>query len=193
MDPGTLSGAAGSGPPDRGPFDSLNDGLFRGDLRPCGIPAPGPLAGPPSAGTTRFEVDRSLPGRQVLEQFLNGRARSAAPGGGAIRMFCLDASADEPESLCLSAADYIRRGAFPPAFRARAETLASEIRRRRAGSESLAPEQYRRCLGDSLRVTCLFTITCPVLSKPDLRPYLKAMGPDAFVNLVDCVTVNREP
>lgn len=31
-----------------------------------------------------------------------------------------------------------------------------------------------------------FAIRCPVVSSPDLRPYLRALGPDALAGIVDC-------
>lgn len=47
--------------------------------------------------------------------------------------------------------------------------------------------------GDSPGTTCLFLIRCPVISAPTLRPYLNALGPDAFANMFECGPAARRP
>jgi hypothetical protein len=39
----------------------------------------------------------------------------------------------------------------------------------------------------------LSLVACPVLSRPDLRPYLDSIDLSAIVNLFDCVTPARKP
>lgn len=39
----------------------------------------------------------------------------------------------------------------------------------------------------------LYFITCPAISRPELRPYLAAIDLSAIVNLFDCVTPQRKP
>jgi len=51
---------------------------------------------------------------------------------------------------------------------------------------SLPPE-------DSLRVTPLFTVRCPILFAPALGGYLGSLGPDALADLLRCPTPRREP
>jgi hypothetical protein len=40
---------------------------------------------------------------------------------------------------------------------------------------------------------CVFTIRCPILSAPRLRPYLGALGPDALTRLFTCFPVSGGP
>lgn len=47
------------------------------------------------------------------------------------------------------------------------------------------PVALRRALGDR-GATPLFALRCPVVCRPELRPYLEAIGPDALVDLHDC-------
>jgi hypothetical protein len=39
----------------------------------------------------------------------------------------------------------------------------------------------------------LFFIACPVISRPEVRPYLESIDLSAIVNLFDCVTAGRKP
>lgn len=45
---------------------------------------------------------------------------------------------------------------------------------------------------DTVRANCIFRVACPVVSRPALRPYLHALGPDALVNLLSYATTGRK-
>ena len=133
-----------------------------------------------------FDVDPALPGRQVIQRFVDAKEKSRGPAARALRcrLFHLDASREDPDSLALSAADYVRRGSFPPELRARADTLAAEVRQRRIAALRPDPEWLEvrlRALGVSL----LFVPRCPVLGAPERRTTLNALGVDALVDLLD--------
>lgn len=120
---------------------SLNRELFRGDLRMFPFPDLPAARGTPG----RFEVDRSSPGWQTIERFLNrGKDARAVPGEPSpIRVTLLDTPTDPPQ--------------VPGA------------------------------------TAILFGIRCPVVSAPNLRRYLRALGPDALVDMLDCRPARREP
>jgi hypothetical protein len=55
-----------------------------------------------------------------------------------------------------------------------------------------APSDAWSSLRDSLHVVPLFAVRCPVVSAPELRPYIRSIGADALVNMLVCRPVHRE-
>ncbi len=182
-------GGPGSAGPASSGLEALNQQLFRGDLA-----AWEPTVGPPPPDPGRFVVDSSWPGQGFVEAFLNrGReGRSPPPAGVATYLLYLDSPVAARDSLILALADYVRTGPFPPHRRARADSLAAEVRRSDVAGPASDPDRFERCLRE-LRVTPLFTIACPLLYGPELRPYLSALGPDSLVNLLQCAPAGRRP
>ena len=172
---------------------SLNQEVFRGDLvawsRAARWAAPGAV-GPDARGAeaVRFSVDPACPGQWVLSRFLDRRspppaARDERPE---LQLFYVDAPVASPDAFVLAIADHVRRGAYPPAVRARADSVAARIRRGPAAGASPPAEKWAASLADSLRVRPLFAVGCPLVCAPGLRPYLVALGPDALVSLLAC-------
>lgn len=169
--------------PDSAALAALERELFRGDLAPW----PGPQLPAPPAGPVRFEVDPSCPGRAAMERVLNReRSPGRRPATPSFRVFVLDAAPDAPDSLAIAAAEYVRRGPFPPELRARAEAFAAAARGRATGSESPAPEALDHVLRETLGITLLFTLRTPIVCAPSLRPIVEALGPDALGALAEC-------
>jgi len=75
---------------------------------------------------------------------------------------------------------YLNRGEGPPGAPPAAEVIRVAYLDAPAGAQ------------DSSRPVWFFTVGCPVLSRPELRPYLSALGPDMLANLFDCATPGRE-
>jgi hypothetical protein len=48
-------------------------------------------------------------------------------------------------------------------------------------------------LGDTKPSLWLFHVGCPVISRPELRPYIESIDLSAIVNLFDCETSSRKP
>lgn len=55
-----------------------------------------------------------------------------------------------------------------------------------------APGVAWSSLRDSLHVVPLFAVRCPVVSAPELRPYIRSIGADALVNMLVCRPTHRE-
>ena len=62
-----------------------------------------------------------------------------------------------------------------------------------AGQKPRDPDWTLRYLRDSLHVTFLFAMPCPVLCAPKLRSYVARLGADAIVNLLDCEPAGHQP
>jgi hypothetical protein len=177
----------------------LTQEAFRGDLVPwrqvAGWAAtPDSPPGSRRLETVRYAVDPSWPGQRVLERILNRGTEPQAirDDAQAVRLFYIHSPIAAPESLALGVADHVRTGAFTPEVRARADSLAGEIRRLPTAREPVSP----RWLGQSLRdlhVTLLFAIRCPLICAPRIRPYVKTLGTEAFVNLLDCLPADHRP
>jgi hypothetical protein len=69
-----------------------------------------------------------------------------------------------------------------PSCPGRAELQRYLYRRVLTPSQGLVRIEYRADLAGSP----LFAIRCPVVSRPDLRAYLSALGPDRLADLIDC-------
>ena len=178
-------------------FEALNQNLFRGDLRvpwdvtaSCGDTTPrGPTV------PVRYEVDTRSPGKLVLERFLNrdlppSRATGDLP---VVHLFYLDSRADVGDEAVLAAAEYIRRGPFPHALRARADRLLTTSQRRDSADGSRDPWWFHQAARDSLGLTFPLTIECQVVCDPRLLPYVSNLGASRFVDLFDCVGPERRP
>jgi hypothetical protein len=181
------SGALAPGAP---ALAALNQEYFRGDLAPWRDPNDaGPPASPPPASVdVHYHVDYSCPGSGALNRFLE-RFPGTAPFS--IRLFYLDAPAGAPDSLARAVARHLRNELYSRENAARADTLELEVGR--FGSDPAAPERVRRYLRDTLHVAYLFTVRCPILLDPGLRPYVMALGPDEIVGLLDCAAAGRAP
>jgi hypothetical protein len=177
---------------------SLNQQLFRGDLAawPPAAAGTAPISPHSRAGRERdagrYSVDPSLPGRRVLERFLNRGQTPPEPGSDAsvIRILYLDAPIGSSDSLALAAADYVRREADAPSLRARADSLAARARRWAPAGESPTPERLLGMLGE-INVTPLFVVRCRVVSAAEIRPFLDQLGADAFASIIACTPEGR--
>jgi len=145
---------------------SLNREIFRGDLAPWREFAarsgrPLPPSTPAEWNVARFEVDPAVPGRQLLERFLNrGRKSQAARDTAAVvRLLYLDL----PVERTLDSP-----GSFAPGTSADSRDLP--------GPAPIWPA----------RTAPLFAIRCPVVAASQLLPYLAALGPDFLVGMLDC-------
>ena len=78
--------------PDSATLRSLNEGLFRGDLAPCGA-----VGATTPDEPIRFAVDPACPGRGAIEPYLN----RGAPGGAApeARLALVDSPGTAPETV----------------------------------------------------------------------------------------------
>jgi hypothetical protein len=100
-----------------------------------------------------------------MERSLN-RDRLKGPGaGGTVQVTYLDAPRHSPDSLASAAADFVARADIPGALRE----------------------------GAARRVKFLFAVRCPVVCAPDLRAYVRALGPDALVDMVECWRASGKP
>ena len=165
---------------------ALNQELFRGDLAPWPVAdgaAPPAPPGPASANV-QFSVDHCCPAGGSLERFLLRYTADSATSALILRLFYLDAPAHAPDSLARAVARFLRSGLYSSENAARADTLELEVGR--FGSDPAAPERVRRYLRDTLHVAYLFTVRCPILLDPGLRPYIRALGPDEIVGLLEC-------
>jgi hypothetical protein len=52
---------------------------------------------------------------------------------------------------------------------------------------------YSPARSDSLGATPLLAVRCPVVSSPELRPYVAALGADAIVGMLTCSAASRTP
>jgi hypothetical protein len=164
--------------PDARTLAALNEDLFGGDLAPW----PDSSGPAPAAGAVRFAVDPSCPGRRTLERFLN---RASPPEKAPlVRLFTIDAPAGAPDSLARGVLAHVRAAA--PELRARADSLEAEIAGIAAGTDSGAMGRLGGRLRESLGVTLLFSIRCPLLCEPGLRRTVEALGADAFAGLMEC-------
>ncbi len=194
QDPGFGSRSRGvlaarwGGPPGALPRAAIDE-LFRGDLEPWPDSAgSAPRAEPPSqpSGAVQFVVDPPCPGRLLLERFLNRAAPDGAQQRPTVRLFYLDTPVAAPDSLARDVLRYLRNGSFPPELGTRADSLEAEILRLAADRDPNAMGRLCGRLREAFGVTLLFTIRCPLVCEPGLRPYLKALGPDTFADLLEC-------
>jgi hypothetical protein len=182
-------GALGPGAP---ALAALNQEQFRGDLAPWRDPSDAAPPAPPAPASVDMQiyVDPSTPGGGSLNRFLE-RFPATGRYPVALRLFYLDAPAGAPDSLARAVARYLRNGLDSRENAARADTL--ELEAGRFGSDPAAPERVRRYLRDTLHVAYFFTVRCPILLDPGLRPYIRALGPDEIVGLLDCAAAGRAP
>ncbi len=168
-------------------LSALNRELFRGDLAPWSDAAGAtpPVPPGPASGDIRVYADPSCPGVTTLSRFLERPASSSAMNPVALCLFYLDASPDAPDSLARAVVRFLHGSTFDSQeTAARADTLAREAGR--IGADPAAPERVRSYMRDTLHIAYLFTVRCPILLDPGLRPYVTALGPDAIVGLLDC-------
>jgi hypothetical protein len=175
---------------------ALAQDLFRDDLTRWGMSTaarmPDTSAHVGSPYARRFEVDPACPGRITLERFLN---RASGPNAGdarAVHVFFLDANVADADSVALAADRYVSRGAFPAALRAYADQRIASARSE-AGAPRSTREQVVTELADSLHVTPLFSIRCPVLCVPKFERAVDRLGADAFVALFGSGSGARRP
>ena len=165
---------------------ALNQELFRGDLAPWpdadGAAPPAPPG--PASANVQFSVDHCCPAGGSLERFLLRYTADSATSALILRLFYLDAPTHAPDSLARAVARFLRSGLYSSENAARADTLELEVGR--FGSDPAAPERVRRYLRDTLHVAYLFTVRCPILLDPGLRPYIRALGPEEIVALLEC-------
>lgn len=186
-------------------FDLFNEELFRGDLVPveqaAAWAAQSPAVQPhPPAPVVRFQVERSWPGQRLVERFLNRRSKSSpavtTPGQmETVRLFYLDAPVSSFDSISQALASYLQGGDFPQAIRAQADTLLTLVKAAHDAPDSVrvsALDTVRHYMRSRLHVTFLFALRCPVISQPELRPYLELLRVDALVNLVHCQQSDRK-
>jgi hypothetical protein len=175
---------------------ALNDELFRGDLEPWPDPAgtqPAIDAPPRSLPAARVVVDPACPGRLLIERFLNRPAPDAAEKRPAVRLFYLDSPVAAPDSIARDVLRYLRDGSFAQELRARIDSLEPEILRLAAARDPGNAGRLGPVLRDSLGVTLLFAIRCPLVCEPGLRRYLRALGPDAFADMLECRRAGAAP
>jgi hypothetical protein len=171
---------------------TLDTSLFRGDLD-AWHPAPPRVDSTARGGSrVRFEVDPAMPGRTEIERFLDRGASPSGEPARSARLFYVDAPATQPEPLARAVIEYVR-GAAPRADqRARADAFGAAIDRRDPNAR-WSREEMQRALRDSLGVSLLFSVRCPVLRAPALADYVHALGVEAFVDLLDCDRKARHP
>jgi hypothetical protein len=144
-------------------LNSLNHEIFRGDLTPWREFAarsgrPLPPSAPGGWNVARFEVDPGIPGRQLIERFLNRgwKSQVARDTAARVRLLYLDLP--------------VERALDSPGSSGRADS------RDLPGLTPTWPA----------RTAPLFAIRCPVVAAPQLLPYLAALGPDSLVGVLDC-------
>ncbi len=113
-------------------------------------------------------MDPSCPGQRALERVLNRAAPppSARGDASAVHLAYLDVPIGDASAVALGVAAYVKRGSFTPEQRAHA---------------------------DAMRWHPVFTLGCPLIGAPELRPSLEALGVDALVNLLACPGAGRAP
>jgi hypothetical protein len=146
---------------------SLNQELFRGDLDELWHGRESASDTPPRITAphgVRFEVDPACPGWPVLERFL-ARAQGPPPA---------------PDDRAVVRLVYLDSPLGPPDSIA---TAAAQY-----GRSGPSPPQPR-----TQRAELVFAFDCPVLFDSRLRPYVRALGAKALVELFDCVPTGRRP
>jgi hypothetical protein len=181
-------------------FERLNRERFRGDLVPYEKAAgwsaasePAPQSGSPEG--LRYVVDPSWPGQQDVERSLNRGKQTATMRDGpaaTVRVVYLDVAVSAPESAALSVAERIREAGASPEARRAADSLAAEIRRLSSAGQPVDPDRLGRWL-HVLDAALVFAVGCPVVCPTDLQGYVKALGPDALVDLLDCQAASGAP
>jgi hypothetical protein len=105
-----------------------------------------------------FHVDSSCPGRAELERYF-ARTLPKPPASGGLelsRLFYLDIPVTPADSL---------------------QSVAFAAMRNLMDSQAGFDQRW---------IDPLFAIRCPVVCAPELRRYVRALGPDSLVGLLDC-------
>src|SRR5262249_11414637 len=158
---------------------AMNQDLFQGDLSAWPTARGAPATTARGRGATRFQVDPSCPGAPLLERYL-GYSRgtpSESEDAWTVRVFYVDAPVDTMARVALALTRYARANAATKAQLARADSLESSLLRG-SGSAPPSSDALQAALREALSASIVFTIRCPVLIAPHVRPYVAALGAD---------------
>jgi len=180
--------------PSRTDLHALNREWFRGDLRQPGArffieeSPPGPLA----KDRPRLEVPASWHTRGMDTWWNEAGISPGSATSPPVALDLIDVPAGDSDSLLLAIAAQVRGSAFGAPRVVRADSIASAIRSRAAGAAAMSGAE-RDSLLSALGAGMAFTIRCPVVARPEFRHELRAMGPDAIVNLFSCPAARKTP